>query len=145
MAITKPRTTQGRTGLLVAVGSLSVMLAAPLTPGTAAATTTSTERPILTANDVRPGVIALHAMTDPALTHATVYFYKIVHGEKRVVGYESTGPAGRAHVRLHVRPGSVHRYVAKWRHIRNGMFKATNPQVPTKSRYSNVIKYRAAS
>lgn len=84
-------------------------------------------------------------MTRPAMENATIYFYKIVRGEKKLVGYESTGPAGRAHVWVHLVPGSVHRFVARWVRIHNAKFRANNPHVPARSRYSNVVRYRTPS
>ncbi|HVT64705.1 MAG TPA: hypothetical protein VHD81_06105 [Mycobacteriales bacterium] len=129
-------------------GSMSAVLAAPISVGTAAGATTHhvrAEKPRLLANGIRRGVIALHAHTNPAIEHATVYFYKISHGEKTLVGYESTGPAGRAHVRLHLAPGSVHRFVARWVRIHNQRFNASNATVPRRSHYSNVVRFRTPS
>ncbi|HWC33778.1 MAG TPA: hypothetical protein VG650_03010 [Mycobacteriales bacterium] len=137
------RSTRRWAATALVAGSMSAALVAPMATGTATATTTRAEKPILTVNDVRSGVVALHAMTNPALEHATIYFYELVKGEKRIVGYESTGPAGRAHVRVHVVPGSVHRYVAKWVRIHNYKFRASNPNVPSRSRWSNVVRHRA--
>lgn len=153
MRTTDLRPTKRWAAAAVVAGSVSAVVAAPMTLGTAAAhsstpaahSVTPAERPLLTANDIRRGVIALHAQTNPGLEHATIYFYKLVHGKKKLIGYESTGPAGRAHVHVHLRPGSVHRFVARWRRIHNYRFNASNPNVPTKSRYSNVIKYRTPS
>jgi hypothetical protein len=125
---------------------MSAVLAAPTSLGTASASTTPDEKPLLTVTDVRPGVIALHAQTNPGLQHATIYFYELRHGEKTFVGYESTGPAGRAHVRVrHLKPGTIHRYVAKWVRIRNYKFKASNPNVPQRSRHSNVVRHRVGA
>jgi hypothetical protein len=127
------------------VGSVSAVLASPLAL-TATAGTTTTEKPRLTVTNIRAGVVSLHALTNPGLENATVYFYKVVNGEKHTVGYGVTGPAGRAHVRVHLQQGSTHRFVARAVGLNNPhRYKATGPKTHYTSKYSNTVSHRTPS
>ena len=130
----------------VAAGSISALVASPFAAGTASAhpsAKTVVERPLLTVTNIRSGVISLHAMTKPALEHATVYFYEVADGAKQVVGYNVTGNAGHAHVRVHMTPGTKHTFVAKAIGLNNPhRYKAPSPRHNFRSKYSNRVSHR---
>ena len=130
----------------VAAGTMSALLASSVTAGAApAATRNVTEKPIMSTTDVRPGVVSLHAWTNPVLQHATVYYYELVNGHRKYIGFDLTGPGGRSHERVHMQPGTTHRFVSRVVHLnRHASARANATGVKTRyhSKYSNVVKYR---
>jgi hypothetical protein len=142
MRITPFLPTGRRAAMALAAGSVSAVLAAPLATN-AAVTHTATERPDLSVTSIRSGVVSLHAMTHPALTYAEVYFYELVNGQRHLLGSDTSGHEGHAHLRVHLRPGTVHRFEAKVMGLNNRhRFRAPAPNTRYRSRYSAPVSYR---